>query len=59
MRRIFTYRNDMVDLDKVSAIEFDEGEVIFHMDSDWDYTITLKQEDTERVKKELAQLYNQ
>ncbi len=59
MRRIFTYRNDMVDLDKVSAIEFDQEEIIFHMDGDWDYTITLKQDDRERVKRELAQLYNQ
>lgn len=56
MKRILVLKDYIIDLDKVSAINMDEGILTFYFDSDWEIVIEIDPNDIESVKKEIVRL---
>jgi len=59
-RDVFTYKDDMIDLNKVTAIHFEGTEVTFCMDfTDNQLMIEIDKADVDFIKKSLAQQFTQ
>lgn len=58
MAKIFTYKDNMVDLTKVAAIEIEDKQITFCMDGDWEFVIDVDDKDINNVKRGLVDQFN-
>lgn len=56
MKGIFIYKDNIVDLSKVTAIEMEGSKINFYMDRDWEYSVDIEEMDTKAVKEKLLNL---
>lgn len=54
MGDVYIYKDYIVDLKKVAAVEMLENEITFFMDGDMEFTIPVDEKDFEYVKRELV-----
>ncbi len=58
-KKIFTYKDTMIDLSKVSIIDMDDDTIVtFYMDDDWEFELDIDDDDIKIVKAKLIELFN-